>query len=926
MQMGSWAMGRVSGRANAIVPHPSDENTVYFGSAAGGVWKTTDGGASWTPLFDQVGTLPIGAIFVEPSAPDNVWVGTGDKNGGGCAGYFGQGVFLSQDGGATWSARNGSGTANMPLSVVNAVAVQPTDSNVVLVGGAGTCNSIGSMTNPGVFRSTDRGATWTRVLSVNVEDIVFVPGTSTVYLAAPGSGVYKSTDGGATWALSSNGMTVSGTSRMRLAMAPSDSQTLYALVENRLYRSIDGGANWLLRNNTACEGQCWYNQAIDVHPTNPNILLVGTIRAAYSSDGGSTFTALTTGWGGSQKVHQDTHVVLFSRRNGNRFWIGSDGGLWRTEDNGATFINMNSNLNVTQFYDIAVHPSNPDIVFGGAQDNSSSYRNASQVWDLTQVTGDGFMNGIDPANPSIVFQAGYPSSGFPYILRSFSGGSPGTFSLLPSSGLASSSNFPWVTPLAVASNYVFVGSDVVYRSVTSANPFSWTALTTGLVGTVTVIAPSQQGIMLPLYVGTASGRIYYSPDVAVASPNFYDVTGNFPGGIVSDVAITPGNVQRVFITRSGFSGTHLYRSTTGGSSWQAVGIGLPNVPANTVAIDPINTQRIFVGTDVGVYESTDGGDTFVAFSLGLPLGLVVMDLEVDDSPHYLHAGTFGRGAWKVALQGTTGGGDGGGGTDGGTGGGTDGGSETGTTFTYTVSNTNTATQNTANKVFALTAGQTITLGTCGLTGAAFTGDTYLRFHGPNGSEVYWNDDACGGLGSNFTYTVPAGGTGNYELRAGCYGNSSCGGIVAWNIISGNTGGGTDGGTGGGTDGGTGGGTDGGTGGGTDAGTASSGSFTFSVADTASATQNTANQNITAAAGQVITVGTCGLTGASASGDTVLRLQSPGGWEAQANDDACGGQSSMLTYTVPSGWGGTYQIRVGCYSSNSCSGTVAWTVQ
>ncbi|HYO71435.1 MAG TPA: hypothetical protein VEU33_35680 [Archangium sp.] len=231
-----------------------------------------------------------------------------------------------------------------------------------------------------------------------------------------------------------------------------------------------------------------------------------------------------------------------------------------------------------------------------------------------------------------------------------------------------------------------------------------------------------------------------------------------------------------------------------------------------------------------------------------------------------------------------------------------------------MSNTNTATQNTANKAFALTAGQTITLGTCGVTGASFTWDTYLRFHGPSGSQVISNDDACGGLGSNFTYTVPTGGDGNYELRAGCHGTGSCGGIVAWTITTGSTGGGSDGGT------------DGGSGGGTDGGTPSSGSFTFSATDTASATQNTTNQNITAAAGQVITVGTCGLTRASATGDTLLCLQSPGGWEAQANDDACGGQSSMLTYTVPAGWGGTYQIRVGCYSSTSCGGTVVWTVQ
>jgi uncharacterized protein YgiB involved in biofilm formation len=873
MQMGSWVMGRVSGRTNVIVPHPTDENTVYFGAAAGGVWKTTDAGASWTPLFDQVGTLPIGSIFVEPSAPNNVWVGTGDKNGGGCAGYFGQGVFLSQDGGSTWTAKNGSGTATMPLSIVNAVAVQPTNTNVVLAGGAGTCSSTGSLSGQGMFRSTDRGATWTRVLSYNVEDIVFVPGSSTVYAAAPGSGVYKSTDGGATWTISISGMTVSGT-RMRLAMAPSNSNVLYVLQGGNVYRSLDGAATWTLRSSAACEGQCTYNQAISVHPTNTDSILVGTIRPSLSTDGGATYTFLTTGWGSGQKVHQDIHVVLFSKTNGNRFWIGGDGGLWRTDDNGVNFTNMNSNLNVTQFYDIAVHPTNSDIVFGGAQDNSSLSRNSSIVWNLTQVTGDGFMNALDPTNPNIVFQTSYPSGGFPKILRSTTGGGAGTFSYLPDTGLTSSSNFPWVTPLAVASNSIFVASDVVYRGVTSANPFSWTAIS-GNIGRVSVITPMQQGAMIPTFVGTSAGRIYSSADAAIASPTFTDVTGNYPGGTVSDVAMTPGNPQRVFITRSGFGASRLYRSTTGGTTWTAVGSGLPNVPANTVAIDPLDTQRIFVGTDVGVYESTDGGDNFIAFSAGLPLGLVVTDLEVDDSPHFLHAGTYGRGAWKVALVG--------GGTTPG-----------GNTFSYTAANTTSATVNTANKVIALTAGQVLTLGTCGVTGSSFSGDTYLRLFNPSGTEVTSNDDACGGQGSNFTYTASV--SGNFELRAGCFSSGSCSGTVAWTLTGGTTP------------------------------APSSGSFAYSGSNTASATQNTTDRSITAAAAQVISVGTCDMTGASATGDTYLRLLGPSGAEVTSNDDACGSASSKLTYTVPSGGSGTYVIRAGCYSSNTCNGTVVWTVQ
>lgn len=652
MTMTDWNMNRVAGRINAVTPVPGNDDTVYVGSAAGGVWKTTNAGTSWTPIFDQVGTLPIGAVTLDPSNSNTVWVGTGDKNGGGCAGYFGQGVFLSSDAGATWSARNGSGVTAMPLSIVNAVAVQPTDSNVVLAGGAGSCNASGALGGAGVFRSTDLGLTWARVLSNNVEDIVFVPGTSTVYAGLIGTGVSKSTDGGATWTSVSTGLNASG-SRLRLAMSPSDSSTLYALIGTRLYKTINGGTSWTQTNASACEGQCSYNSTLSVHPTDASTILVGTIRPHRSTNGGTALTALTGTWGTSQKVHQDTHVVRYSSSNPNRFWVGSDGGVWRTDDGGLSFVNMNSNLNITQFYDIAVHPTDVNIVFGGAQDNGSSGRRTSLQWGLTFASGDGFMNAVDPSNPSRVFQTSYPSTdnsgnSLPSIVRSTADGSLGSFDSVPTTGLAATPTFPWVTPLAVAGNQVFVSSNTLYRMNTNGN--SWTAVSPNMASAASVVTPQLIGVLMPTYVGTSGGRIYFCAAASVPTPTFNNVTGNYPGGIVSDIAMDPTNAQRVFITRAGFGASRLYRSTTGGTTWAAVGAGLPNVPANSVAVDPLDTNRLFVGTDIGVYESTDGGDNFSAFSAGLPLCIVVSDLEIDDSPHVLTAGTYSRGAWRITLS------------------------------------------------------------------------------------------------------------------------------------------------------------------------------------------------------------------------------------------------------------------------------------
>ena len=649
MKMGQYAMGPVSGRLNAIAQQPGNDNIVYVGAAAGGVWKTTNAGASWTPVFDNVGTQPIGSIFIEPTAPQNVWVATGDRNGA-CAGYFGQGVYLSTDSGATWAQRNGGTSTKLALGVVNAVVVQPTNSSVILAGGGAGRDCPG---NQGLYRSTDRGLNWTRVLiDQYVEDILFAPNSSTAYATVSGQGVYKSINGGSTWSKVSTGLTP-GSGRVRLAMAPSDANTLYALTGGgALYRSSNAGVSWTLRNSAACEGQCNYNLSLAVHPTNPNEVLVGTIRVARSADGGTTLTPLTNEWGDQQQVHQDTHVVRYSTSSPSRMWVGSDGGIWRTDNSAASWVNMNSNLGITLFYDIAVDPYNADLVFGGAQDNSSSGRGSDGQWNLTVSSGDGFMNVIDSTATNVVFQTSYPSNGFPNIYRSVLGGTPNSFQYVGMNGVTSGV-FPWVTPLIGINGQVFMGGGSrMYRATANAAlPFTWTPVTgSELTDNPSVITALQVGTSTQMYVGTQTGRILASANASAATPVFTNVTGNYSYGMVTDIAIDPSNRLRVFATSNNSQGVKLVRSTTGGTTWTAMGTGLPKVPAMSVAIDPLNVNRIFVGTDIGVYVSTDGGTNFTSFSTGLPLGIAVNDLEIDSNPHVLVAGTYGRGAWKTPLS------------------------------------------------------------------------------------------------------------------------------------------------------------------------------------------------------------------------------------------------------------------------------------
>jgi len=671
MTMLGWAMGNVAGRVSAVAVRPGDESTIYLGAASGGLWKTSNGGASWSSIFDDVGTETIGSIFIDPAAPDAIWVGTGEQ-GNNCWSYFGMGLYRSSDGGQTWQERNGSGGDTLDLSYVTAVVVHPTDPNVVLAGGESWCSN-GGWYYGGLFRSTNGGDTWTKVLSGAIGDVLVDPDDPNRWYAGMGrwgnaaDGVYTSTDAGATWQVLTNGIpSGSAVGRIRLAMAPSDSQTLYALIQDSggasLYKTIDGGASWTTQNAAACEGQCWYDLCLAVHPQSPSTLLVGSIRFAHSTDSGVTLTYLTEGWGGSQQVHQDTHVLLYSTQDPNRYWIGGDGGLWRTDNNGGTFVNLNSNLDITQFYDIAVHPDDPQTLFGGSQDNSSERRSGSNLWDVTVCSGDGFMNIIDPANPEIVFQTSYPWDGLPSLCKSTAFGAPNSCNWISSVGLVEDEPYPWVTPLAAfdldaaTPTALFLGSNHVYRSTTTEPYwwFEWTKISPNLTDNssdyVTVLTPVRNGGKIMLYAGTSNGRVWRTDDALAETPTWSNVTGDYPGGTVTDLAADASDPKRVFLTRGEFGASRLYRSSAGGTTWAAVGPELPNAPANAVAIDPADPSRVYVGSDVGVFESRNGGDSFVAAMVGLPLGAVVTDLEIDDDPHVLTAGTYGRGAWQTSLD------------------------------------------------------------------------------------------------------------------------------------------------------------------------------------------------------------------------------------------------------------------------------------
>lgn len=654
---GGWTFGNVAGRIIALTKDATN-NILYAGAASGGLWKSTDDGTTWSSIFDAAGSLSVGAIAIDPSNPQIIWAGTGE-NSEWCEEYFGIGLARSTDGGATWQLRNGAGGSSLQnLSAFGSIVVDPTDSNHLIVGGRYRDCVNGNFLWGGLYTSTDAGATWTnRLNAAGIDKIERDPANpSLLWAAVENMGLMKSTNGGDSWTLqTASGLPTGQVGRAEVAVAPSNSNYVYVLFASgggspQFWRSTNGGTSWTMMTSggSACDGQCWYNMVLRVHQTNPDLVLRGTIHIFRSTNGGSSWLDLSGPWGSNQKVHQDTHEFLMDPGNPNNFYVGCDGGIWKSTDLGNTFSNRNGNLNITQFYAIGNHPTNDDMIMGGAQDNSSLVRSSSDVWQLQTVTGDGFVCHFNPSNPSIQYITSYPS-GTPSVLRSTDNGASWFLITGTSNGINAGDRANWVTPYLMDPsnpNTLYLGTQRVYKSINTGS--NWSAvgpadMTGGGSETVFSLEVSRASGSY-VFAGTTDGKIWRTVNAGVI---WTDISTGLPARSINDIAGDPATAARAFAAVGGFGTAHLYEHT-GSGSWIARGAGLPNVPANTVYAR--TSSEIYVGTDVGIYVSVDGGMNFAPFTSGMPEGTVVTDLKYTDSTQTMTAGTYGRGAWQYTFS------------------------------------------------------------------------------------------------------------------------------------------------------------------------------------------------------------------------------------------------------------------------------------
>ncbi|MGH9362535.1 MAG: VPS10 domain-containing protein, partial [Thermoanaerobaculia bacterium] len=679
-----------SGRIIDIAIHPGDESTWYVAAASGGVWKTTNAGTTWAPIFDQQGSYSIGCVTVDPQDPLVVWVGTGENNSQRSVSY-GDGVYKSTDGGRTWE--------NVGLKAsehIGRIAIDPRDSNVVYVAAQGPLWSAGG--DRGLYKTTDGGKSWKPVLQISehtgVTDVVLDPrDPDVVYAAAhqrrrhvwgviaggPESGLHKSADGGATWKKLANGLPSEELGRIGLAVAPSDPGVLYAIVEaaNRgggFYRSQDGGSSWEKRSDYV-SGSSQYYQEIFVDPHDHERVYSMDTWAQVSEDGGKTFRRL-----GEKFKHVDNHALWIEPDDTEHLLMGCDGGIYESFDRGATW-DFKSNLSLAQFYRVAVDNAAPFYnLYGGTQDNNTLGGPARTVsasgitngdWFVT-VGGDGFQSRVDPSDPNIV----YSQWQYGGLVR-FDRKSGEAIDIKPIEEAGEEPlRFNWDSPLIVsphsptrlyfAANRVFRSDDrgdswqrvspdltrkidrnslKVMGRVWGPNAVAKNA-STSYFGNVVALAesPKVEGL---LYAGTDDGLVQVSEDGAAT----WRKVERFPGvpemTYVSRLEPSRHDAAVVYAAfdnhKMGDFKPYLLKSADRGKTWASIAGDLPERGTVYALVeDHVQPGLLFAGTEFGVFFTIDGGKRWTQLKGGMPV-IAVRDLAIQERENDLVAATFGRG-------------------------------------------------------------------------------------------------------------------------------------------------------------------------------------------------------------------------------------------------------------------------------------------
>lgn len=694
LELRSIGPALMSGRIADIAIHPTDPSIWVVAVGSGGVWKTVNAGTTWTPIFDDEASYSIGCVTIDPANPHVIWVGTGENVGGRHVG-FGDGIYRSLDGGASWENMGLGGTEHL-----SKIIIHPEDSNTLWVAAQGPLWSPGG--ERGLFKTTDGGATWTNVLSAGdytgVTDVVIDPrDPQTLYAATwqhhrtvaavidggPESGIFKTTDGGATWTELERGLPDGNMGKIGLAISPQNPDVLYAAIEldNRrggVWRSANRGASWEKRSDTVAGGTGpHYYQELVASPHAFDRIYLMDVRIQVSDDGGATFRRLS-----EQDKHSDNHALVFRADDPDYLLVGTDGGIYESFDLAESW-RFVANLPVTQFYKLALDDSEPFYnVYGGTQDNNTQggpvrtasvngIRNAD--WFIT-LFADGHQPAVEPGNPNIVYsewqegnltRTDRATGGIVYIQPQSEPGDP-------------PERFNWDAPILISPHSptrIYYGSQRVWRSDDRGD--SWTPISPDLTknedrmllpvmgrlwsadspwdfgamsvyNTITSLAesPVEEGV---LWAGTDDGLIQVSSDGGASWTAI--AVGDLPGvpatAFVNDIKADLFDADTAYVAldnhKFGDYSPYLVKTTDRGRSWSSMTGDLPDRHLVwRIVQDHVDSGLFFLATEFGVFFTIDAGDRWIELVGGVPT-ISFRDLAIQRRENDLVAASFGRG-------------------------------------------------------------------------------------------------------------------------------------------------------------------------------------------------------------------------------------------------------------------------------------------